>query len=165
MTESPRAGSDPTLPRLIESDTHASVASGKAQMPTDSPAPVASKIKNGRARVSNSVDRLPGLDGRSPAARRYRDLVAAFVADSGGIEQCSAVRVGLVRRLASVTLQTEMLEARMVNGETVDVSALCQLASTALRLSSRLSIERVLRPVNNEVTLADLMREAAEAAP
>jgi hypothetical protein len=119
----------------------------------------------GRARVSNHRDLLPGLDGRSPSARRFRDLVNAFIADMGGLDQCSEIKLGLLRRLASVTVQVEMLEARMVNGEVVDISTLCQLASTALRLSSRLSIERVPKPINNEVTLADLMREAAEAAP
>ena len=83
----------------------------------------------------------------------------------GGVERCSEIKLGLLRRLAATTVQAEVLEARMVNGEVVDISTLCQLASTALRLSSRLSIERVPKPVNNEVTLADLMREAAEAAP
>jgi hypothetical protein len=42
-----------------------------------------------------------------------------------------------------------------VNGEVVDISTLCQLASTALRLSSRLSIERVPRDV--APTLSELL--------
>jgi hypothetical protein len=127
---------------------------------SSSPVVVASRAKHGRARVTNHHDLLPGLDGRSPAARRYRDLVRAFVRDLGGIEQCSSIKIGLVKRLASVTVQIELIEAKMVNGQPIDISTLCQLASTALRLSSRLSIERVPKPVN-EVTLADLMREAA----
>jgi hypothetical protein len=127
---------------------------------SSSPVVVASRAKHGRARVTNHHDLLPGLDGRSPAARRYRDLVNAFISDMGGIEQCSAIKIGLVRRLASVTVQVETIEASLVNGQPIDISVLCTLASTVLRLSSRLSIERVPKPVNNEVTLADIMHEA-----
>jgi hypothetical protein len=41
-----------------------------------------------RSAVSNHQDLLPGLDGRSASARRFRDLVNAFVADMGGLDQC-----------------------------------------------------------------------------
>jgi len=37
---------------------------------------------------------LPGLDGRSASARRFRDLVNAFVADMGGLDHCSEIRLG-----------------------------------------------------------------------
>jgi hypothetical protein len=37
-----------------------------------------------RSAVTNHKDLLPGLDGRSATARRFRDLVNAFVADMGG---------------------------------------------------------------------------------
>jgi hypothetical protein len=60
------------------------------------------------------MDLLPGLDGRSATARRFRDLVNAFVADMGGLDCCSEIRLGLLRRLAATTVQAEMLEARMV---------------------------------------------------
>jgi hypothetical protein len=54
-----------------------------------------------------------------------------------------------------------MLEAKMVNGEQVDIGMLCQLASTTVRLSQRLGIERV--PRDTGVTLADyLQQQAAE---
>jgi predicted phage gp36 major capsid-like protein len=74
-----------------------------------------------RARVTNHKDLLPGLDGRSATARRFRDLVNAFVADVGGFDRCSQIKLGLVRRLAATTVQAEMLEARMVNGEAIDM--------------------------------------------
>jgi hypothetical protein len=80
-----------------------------------------------RARVTNHKDLLPGLDGRSATARRFRDLVNAFVADMGGLDRCSEIRLGLVRRLAATTVQAEMLEARMVNGEAIDIATLCTL--------------------------------------
>ena len=100
-----------------------------------------------RARVTNHKDLLPGLDGRSATARRFRDLVNAFVADMGGLDRCSQIKLGLVRRLAATTVQAEMLEARMVNGEAIDIATLCTLASTTVRISQRLGLERRARDV------------------
>jgi hypothetical protein len=80
-----------------------------------------------RSAVTNHKDLLPGLDGRSATARRFRDLVNAFVADMGGLDRCSEIKLGLVRRLAATTL--------------------CTLASTTVRLSQRLGLERRARNV------------------
>jgi len=100
-----------------------------------------------RSAVTNHKDLLPGLDGRSATARRFRDLVNAFVADMGGLDRCSEIKLGLLRRLAATTVQAEMLEARMVNGEAIDIATLCTLASTTVRLSQRLGLERRARNV------------------
>jgi len=110
-----------------------------------------------RARVTNHRDLLPGMKGTSSAARRFRDLVNAFITDSGGVDQCSEIRLSLLRRLAATTVQSELLEARMVNGEQVDIGLLCQLASTAVRLSTRVGIERVARQVGP--SLAEAIRQ------
>jgi hypothetical protein len=125
--------------------------------PTDRPeiAPSAPAL---RSRVTNHRDLLPGLDGRSASARRYRDLVNSYIADMGGPDQCSDIKLGLLRRLAAVTVQAEVLEAKMVNGEQVDIGTLCTLASTTVRLSQRLGVERVPRDVTP--SLADILREA-----
>src|SRR5262249_22951817 len=110
-----------------------------------------------RARVTNHKDLLPGVKGTSSAARRFRDLVNAFITDMGGADQCSDIKLGLLRRLAAVTVQSELIEAKMINGEAVDVATLCTLASTTVRLSQRLGIERV--PRDTGLTLNDIMRE------
>jgi hypothetical protein len=101
-----------------------------------------------RARLTNHRDLLPGLDGRSPGARRFRDLVNAYVADMGGRDNCSEVKLGLLRRLAATTVLAEAMEAKAVNGETVDVSTFCNLASTTVRLAQRVGIERVPKDVS-----------------
>ena len=103
--------------------------------------------------MTNHKDLLPGLDGRSATARRFRDLVNAFIADMGGLDRCSEIRLGLLRRLAATTVQAEMLEARMVNGEAIDIATLCTLASTTVRLSQRLGLERRTRAVAEKVAL------------
>ena len=99
--------------------------------------------RKGRSRVTNHKDLLPGIKGSTKAARRFRDLVNGFLVDMGGADQCSDIRIGLLRRLAAVTVQAEVLEAKMINGEAVDIGTLCTLASTTVRLSQRLGIERV----------------------
>ena len=42
------------------------------------------KAKPTRSSITNHTDMLHGVDGRSAAARRYRDLVLEIVADQGG---------------------------------------------------------------------------------
>jgi hypothetical protein len=100
-----------------------------------------------RARVTNHRTLLPDLDGRTSAARRFRDLVSSYIADQGGLDRCSEVKLGLMRRLAAIVVQAEHLEARMVNGEAVDIATLCTLASTTVRISQRLGLERRARNV------------------
>jgi hypothetical protein len=113
--------------------------------------------KKARSKITNHVDLLPDLDGRSSAARRFRDLVSAFLVDMGGIENCSEIKLGLVRQLAAVTVQAELLAAQMVNGVPVDIPTLCQLASTTVRLSTRLGIARIAKNIGP--SFGDLLRD------
>ena len=62
-----------------------------------------------RSAVSNHQDLLPGLDGRSASARRFRDLVNTFVADMGGLDHCSA-------NWAESMLRVVALEVRVFQG-------------------------------------------------
>jgi hypothetical protein len=104
------------------------------------------KAKNGRARASNHRDLLPRIkDGRQAEARRFRDLVRCMIVDAGGVENCTEVRLGLIRRLAAATVLSEEIEGKVVNGEAISVADFCQLASTTVRLSVRLGVERVPR--------------------
>jgi hypothetical protein len=117
-----------------------------------------------RSKITNHADLLPGLDGRSPAARRYRDLVVSFLSDAGGLDCVSEIKLGLLRRLAAATVQSELVEARMLNGEAIDVGLLCTLASTAVRLSSCLGLDRVSRDVTPSLAEYLAEREARERA-
>jgi hypothetical protein len=121
------------------------------------PVPIRNTAKNGRSKATNHRDLLPRIaDGRATQARRFRDLVRAFIADAGGIEACSEVKLGLARRLAAATVLSEELEIKAVNGEPVDIGTFCQLASTTVRLSQRLGVERVARDIGP--SLSDILR-------
>ena len=100
---------------------------------------------HGRSKITNHVDLLPGVSGASSQARRFRDLVNSILSDMGGPTLCSEVKIGLARRLAAATVQCEQIEARMIQGGQIDIATLCQLASTCMRLSVRLGLERVAR--------------------
>jgi hypothetical protein len=118
-----------------------------------------------RLAVTNHKDLLPNLDGRRAEARRFRDLVLAFVADMGGLDCCSEIKLGLLRRLAAATVQAELLEARMVNGEQIDIPTLCTLASTTVRLATRLGLERRAKPVETLASILARMEPEGEPEP
>jgi len=126
-------------------------------MSADSGLPVpGNKAKHGRARASNHRDLLPHIaDGRHAQARRFRDLVRCMIGDAGGVENCTEVRLGLIRRLAAATVLSEEIEGRVVNGEAISVADFCQLASTTVRLATRLGVERL--PKNVTPSLADYL--------
>jgi hypothetical protein len=95
-----------------------------------------------RSRVSNGKDLLPGVDGRSLVARRYRDIVDAIVIDQGGADRCSESRRQLIRRFGAAAVLAEQMESRLANGETIDISEHALLCSTLTRLASRIGIDR-----------------------
>ena len=66
--------------------------------------------------------------------------VTFVVAARPGLDLCSEIKLGLLRRLAATTVQAEALEADVMNGKSVDIGTLCTLASTVMRLSMRLGL-------------------------
>jgi hypothetical protein len=119
----------------------------------------------GRSRVSNGHDLLPDIDGRSVMARRYRDITNAILGDQGGADRCSESRTQLIRRFAAAAVLAEQLEARLVNGEKIDITEHSLLSSTLTRLASRIGINRIPRdiPTLSEY-LASLPRADEHAA-
>jgi hypothetical protein len=99
-------------------------------------------MRFGRSKVSNSPDLLLGKDARSVTARRFRDLVQQLLADAGGIENCSTAKILLLRRLAACSVLAEMMEAKAVDGEDVNIGEICTLASTAVRLTAKVGMSR-----------------------
>jgi hypothetical protein len=105
--------------------------------------------------VSNGHALLPGVDGRSPTARRYRDLCATLSADQGGAAHLSEARTQLVRRFAAAACLAENMEAKLVNGEAIDLAEHALLCSTLVRLAQRIGIDR--RSRNVTPTLSDYL--------
>lgn len=100
-----------------------------------------------RSRVTNGRDILPGIDNRSPIARRYRDITAALASDQGGVERMSEARVQLCRRFAAVACMSEAMEADLASGKQIDIGEHCLLSSTLVRLANRIGLNRHAREI------------------
>lgn len=73
-------------------------------------------------------------DGRSAGARRYRDLLAAFASEAGGMDSLAASAQQVIRRLAQVSVELELLDATRASGQTIDPVAYVTLVNTQRRL-------------------------------
>lgn len=105
-----------------------------------------------RSRVTNGTRLLEGIDGRTPGARRFRDLIDSFASDLGGAQDLSEAERALVKQAASVTIRAEQLQAAIVRGEAVDPDELIRLSNTSRRLLA--SIRRRAAP---KPTLTDYL--------
>ncbi|MGE3990119.1 hypothetical protein [Pseudorhodoplanes sp.] len=109
------------------------------KQPTDD---VSKRKSTHRTRVTNGKRILQGVDGRGLIARRYYDLYDIIMQDQGGADRMSEVRKQLVRRFAAASVLGEMMEARIANGDNVDIAQHALIASTLVRLSSKIGIDR-----------------------
>jgi hypothetical protein len=134
-------------------------------------------LRYGKSKVSNQPNLILGKDGRSITSRRFRDLVQNLIADAGGIESCSTAKIGLLRRLAACSVIAELLEAKALEeGDPDNVEKICNLASTALRLSARVGLSRHAKEIvpalsqyrlqpqeeDDAVSMSDLRKSVAD---
>ena len=98
-----------------------------------------------RTRVTSGADYLRNIDGRSATALRMKEIATALVTDAGGMARVSEARAALIRRFATLAVQAEAMEARLVNGADLDVSEYSLLVSTMVRVATRLGLHRVSR--------------------
>ncbi len=107
------------------------------------------KRATGASAVTNGSELLPGVDGRSPTARRYRDICAALAADRGGVQVLihRSGRMQLIRRFAASACLAELIEAKIVSGEMIDLAEHALLSSTLVRLANHIGLERIPRDV------------------
>ncbi len=134
----------------------------KPQTPTIRPS-TTSQPPTTRSRVTNGKELVAGADGRSPQARRYRDLIAEMTNDLGGAEVLSEAQRQLIRRAAGLSVQAEAVEAAILNGKDIDLAAYVTATNALRRVLDTLGLKRVAKEVPNlQAYLAG--RAAAEAA-
>ena len=93
--------------------------------------------------MSNGNDILPGTDGRSVIARRYRAITSAILVDQGGFDACSESRKQLIRRFAAAAVLAERMEARLANGEEIDIAEHALLVSSMVRVARQIGVNRI----------------------
>jgi hypothetical protein len=113
-----------------------------------------------RSRVTNGADMLPNTDGRSAVVRRFRDITSAILNDQP--EHCSEARLQLVWRFAAAACLAELMEARLANGEEIDVERHALLCSTLTRLAQRIGIDRRAKNITPSLSEYLTPQEAAE---
>ncbi len=104
--------------------------------------PSAARPLTVRSAVTNDPLKLRGVDGRSLAARRYRDVAIALAADLGGQDKLNEPTKILVRQAAALTVQVEALQTKIVAGEDNDHEQLTRLSNVLGRTLQRLGLKR-----------------------
>jgi hypothetical protein len=111
--------------------------------------PVIPLRTQGRSRVSNAstlwLDEK-AVDGRSKAARRFRDIYAEIISDLGGDEgRLSEGQRQIARRCAMLSVSAELAEASAVAGEAFDAEAYGVVCDRLGRAFQRLGLKRQAR--------------------
>jgi hypothetical protein len=104
--------------------------------------PVARRSPASRSKVSNGSAVHQNVDERSAGARRFRDLIAAY---SAGLGELNEFDFALVRQAAALTLKAEQLQAALAAGADVDPDVLIRLAGESRRSLAAVSAKAVDR--------------------
>jgi hypothetical protein len=108
-----------------------------------------------RSRISNgSATFLPGTDGRSAIARRWRDIAQALASDLGG--DPSEAQALIARRAASLAVWCEQCEAGLAQGGALDIMQFTTATNALRRLLADLGLERRAREITP--TLAEYLQ-------
>jgi hypothetical protein len=111
--------------------------------------PGSSKVsRSNRSRVTNRPSSVEGVDGRTAAGRRFRDLCRALADDLGGEASLTQAEILTVRNAASITVAAEAMQGRILRGEPVDPDEMTRLANASARLLGALRTKRTARKPN-----------------
>ncbi|WP_363347429.1 hypothetical protein [Methylocystis echinoides] len=102
---------------------------------------------------------LMETDGRTAWARRYKDLVALLIDDLGGMAGLTELKLGLIRRAATLMLSCERLETDIAEGREVDLDLLGRLIGHVRRVAETLGLDRAVKDVTP--SLADIVANSA----
>jgi hypothetical protein len=116
-----------------------------------------SERRGGKARLISLAD----LDGRTRSALMARDTLAGLLSDLGGEDVASVAERQIAQRAAVLAAVAEDLEARLLQGDEVDVDELLAVGNAQRRLLATIGLERRSKDVTPS-TAAYLAARAAE---
>lgn len=123
------------------------------------------KLPTSRSRVTNGSKLLANVDGRSPWARRYRDVYNALVSDAGGADLVSEATMVIFRRAATLATELERIEAGFATkgaADPADLDLFARVSGTLTRLLERVGIERKPRDITPP-SIADVIASVVAA--
>jgi hypothetical protein len=99
------------------------------------------------------------LERATGAARFFDKMVREIETDLGGRRQLSRIQGELIRAFAGAATTLQYLNVQVALGETgeIDLNGYATIASTMLRIGSRLGLQRTPRDVTQSVD--DIQRE------
>jgi hypothetical protein len=110
------------------------------------PARQRSRVTNGKRLFADMT-----VDGRSGWSRRLRDLLNLHVADLGGEDIVSTAEHSICRRVATITVELELLERRFAlkgkGANADDLDLYLRGANSLRRLLESIGLKRVARDV------------------
>lgn len=110
----------------------------------------------GKSRVTNGKTLfLDAVDGRSVVARRFKDVLYMIIEDLGGKEFCSEAQKQLARRAATLSVESEKIEADFVKerdpDESVQLDRYMKITNSLNRVFKTLGIERRKRKKDTDI--------------
>jgi hypothetical protein len=105
---------------------------------------------------------LVSLDKATGAARFFDRMVREIENDLGGRRQLSRIEGELIRAFAGAATTLQYLNVQVALGESsdIDLAGYATIASTMLRIGSRLGLAR--RPRDVTLTLGQVLRKGAD---
>jgi hypothetical protein len=99
------------------------------------------------------------LDGRSRARRHFDAIARGIAEDLGGEARLSTVQKCLIEAFAGVAVHVHNINARLLQGEKINVLIHSTAVSTMCRTATRVGLHRVPREID---TLRDMMDREIE---
>jgi hypothetical protein len=126
---------------------------------------IESKLAYARSRAGNGNIFGRDVDRRSSWARRMRDLLNDQIADLGGFDEVSAAEHNIVRRVATITTELELLERKFVDANGAkpqDLQLYLTASNTVRRLLEAVGLQRRSKDVSPP-TLDEIAQEIDDA--
>jgi hypothetical protein len=124
----------------------------------------------GRSKVTNGNALFPENTTLS-WARRLRDIIALHTADLGGADFVSAAEQSIIRRVATETVELELLEQKFAKkgsgASSDDLDLYARISNSLGRHLDRIGLKRVARdvtPMTLDEIAAEIRAEKAAAA-
>lgn len=116
----------------------------------------------GTKRLKRAPRDLVSLEKATGAARFFERMVREIETDLGGRRQLSRIEGELIRAFAgaATTLQYLNVQVALGEGSEIDLAGYATMASTMLRIGSRLGLAR--RPREVTLTLGQVLRKSVD---
>jgi hypothetical protein len=119
-----------------------------------------------RSQITNGKHLLPGVHKQSLWARRFYDINRLYASDQGGDDNLSEARRSLIRRVACLQVELELLETRFAlagGAEAGDLDLYQRTAGNLRRLLEGIGLDRVPRDITPSLSEYIAASKAVEA--